>query len=115
MIRRPPRSTLFPYTTLFRSDDTSGILPATRRSAHGLPAMPTSGPVIWVRSLGQADAERGEHPAVDLVISSGHEARPGAGEEGDNLRNLLRPRQPPHGMHPAPVLEGLLDSLLPRS
>src|SRR2546430_12087499 len=23
MIRRPPRSTLFPYTTLFRSDDTS--------------------------------------------------------------------------------------------
>src|SRR4051812_49772156 len=24
MIRRPPRSTLFPYTTLFRSDATSG-------------------------------------------------------------------------------------------
>src|SRR5256885_9554884 len=24
MIRRPPRSTLFPYTTLFRSDLTSG-------------------------------------------------------------------------------------------
>src|SRR5256885_13269555 len=23
MIRRPPRSTLFPYTTLFRSDDSS--------------------------------------------------------------------------------------------
>src|SRR3712207_7960216 len=23
MIRRPPRSTLFPYTTLFRSDDTT--------------------------------------------------------------------------------------------
>src|SRR3712207_7269135 len=28
MIRRPPRSTLFPYTTLFRSD------PAPRRDAH---------------------------------------------------------------------------------
>src|SRR3989442_7936281 len=32
MIRRPPRSTLFPYTTLFRSrftlDDASGVLPA---------------------------------------------------------------------------------------
>src|SRR5438093_6710846 len=26
MIRRPPRSTLFPYTTLFRSRDTSGEL-----------------------------------------------------------------------------------------
>src|SRR3712207_8207578 len=25
MIRRPPRSTLFPYTTLFRSDDTKNI------------------------------------------------------------------------------------------
>ena len=24
MIRRPPRSTLFPYTTLFRSDTTMG-------------------------------------------------------------------------------------------
>src|SRR2546427_1812585 len=28
MIRRPPRSTLFPYTTLFRSDDAeAGVLP----------------------------------------------------------------------------------------
>src|SRR2546427_8579035 len=25
MIRRPPRSTLFPYTTLFRSGDTGGV------------------------------------------------------------------------------------------
>src|SRR5258705_4167181 len=25
MIRRPPRSTLFPYTTLFRSENTSGL------------------------------------------------------------------------------------------
>src|SRR3712207_8018947 len=25
MIRRPPRSTLFPYTTLFRSDHTTGV------------------------------------------------------------------------------------------
>src|SRR6266508_868501 len=26
MIRRPPRSTLFPYTTLFRSDDVGGVV-----------------------------------------------------------------------------------------
>src|SRR5437773_5587176 len=26
MIRRPPRSTLFPYTTLFRSDDRTSVL-----------------------------------------------------------------------------------------
>src|SRR5437667_6420347 len=35
MIRRPPRSTLFPYTTLFRSDG------ATRRSVWPTP-VPTS-------------------------------------------------------------------------
>src|SRR3712207_8750915 len=31
MIRRPPRSTLFPYTTLFRSGDLGGRGPALRR------------------------------------------------------------------------------------
>src|SRR5260370_41058368 len=30
MIRRPPRSTLFPYTTLFRSLFTSGLLTTTK-------------------------------------------------------------------------------------
>src|SRR2546422_11343615 len=29
MIRRPPRSTLFPYTTLFRSEITEGAIAAT--------------------------------------------------------------------------------------
>src|SRR5256885_11512065 len=42
MIRRPPRSTLFPYTTLFRSLAFGDLLDATRRmqtrllSAQGL-------------------------------------------------------------------------------
>src|SRR5256885_8378977 len=31
MIRRPPRSTLFPYTTLFRSEHRMGLLRALRR------------------------------------------------------------------------------------
>src|SRR3712207_7167941 len=35
MIRRPPRSTLFPYTTLFRSRD-----PADRADLHRAPALP---------------------------------------------------------------------------
>src|SRR3712207_8180985 len=35
MIRRPPRSTLFPYTTLFRSRPDSGFLPGPHR---GLPS-----------------------------------------------------------------------------
>src|SRR5580765_8843854 len=33
MIRRPPRSTLFPYTTLFRSDRLSGRPPSPTRMA----------------------------------------------------------------------------------
>src|SRR6266536_1193228 len=40
MIRRPPRSTLFPYTTLFRSR-----APLRRRSAHALPSHPP-----WARA-----------------------------------------------------------------
>src|SRR5256885_14355832 len=34
MIRRPPRSTLFPYTTLFRSRDILARLQVRRRSAN---------------------------------------------------------------------------------
>src|SRR5262245_63645159 len=38
MIRRPPRSTLFPYTTLFRSGSVDAARPAPR-SARGRPAV----------------------------------------------------------------------------
>src|SRR2546422_2250121 len=38
MIRRPPRSTLFPYTTLFRSHERSQNL------SHGLNGWPRSAP-----------------------------------------------------------------------
>src|SRR5436190_20622093 len=35
MIRRPPRSTLFPYTTLFRSRDRHAHAAVNRSSRHG--------------------------------------------------------------------------------
>src|SRR5439155_11769016 len=35
MIRRPPRSTLFPYTTLFRSEELSHASPARLHPADG--------------------------------------------------------------------------------
>src|SRR2546430_13659072 len=35
MIRRPPRSTLFPYTTLFRSPDEQVRPPPRRRASDG--------------------------------------------------------------------------------
>src|SRR2546430_9978951 len=44
MIRRPPRSTLFPYTTLFRSlaqDAAVGLLATSPCPADGVPLMTT--------------------------------------------------------------------------
>src|SRR3712207_8342768 len=35
MIRRPPRSTLFPYTTLFRSDNFSGTAATQAKAKYG--------------------------------------------------------------------------------
>src|SRR2546422_10715994 len=62
MIRRPPRSTLFPYTTLFRSDlphvrvaTVERLIEAYRRTAAAA-VVPTFGerrghPVIWDQEL----------------------------------------------------------------
>src|SRR2546430_6961746 len=44
MIRRPPRSTLFPYTTLFRSHD-GGPGPSGFRAEHPRPFVPVEVPV----------------------------------------------------------------------
>src|SRR3989440_6927666 len=38
MIRRPPRSTLFPYTTLFRSPDNRARRPHAASRTHSAPA-----------------------------------------------------------------------------
>src|SRR2546430_12282083 len=45
MIRRPPRSTLFPYTTLFRSRKRSSRARSPRR-----PVSPWAAPTSWWRS-----------------------------------------------------------------
>src|SRR3712207_8357954 len=61
MIRRPPRSTLFPYTTLFRSEPALGLLDARGWQAEQR------------RRLGhQADAEVA-HQAVRLVARRSEE------------------------------------------
>src|SRR3712207_6854565 len=84
MIRRPPRSTLFPYTTLFRStrvSSTSGTrwtasarcsAPASRSaSLPSVPASPEEGPLV-IRSPGHqgswltVDAERSEEHTSEL-------------------------------------------------
>src|SRR5690349_24071142 len=54
MIRRPPRSTLFPYTTLFRS-------PLGRRSASGRSARRTAGRAAGLSALRRATAPTRAH------------------------------------------------------
>src|SRR2546430_12279149 len=61
MIRRPPRSTLFPYTTLFRSRVRAGVraAPGGAREApdHGA-GRGRAGPTAQGRSQGQRDRDR---------------------------------------------------------
>src|SRR2546430_12378451 len=51
MIRRPPRSTLFPYTTLFRSTALERVTPAARR-----PFARAEGLLLVGGALGRAGA-----------------------------------------------------------
>src|SRR5260370_20202429 len=59
MIRRPPRSTLFPYTTLFRSDGIRRRVAAVRAAAAG------DGGGIRGTDSGRAGccARQGHHPS----------------------------------------------------
>src|SRR3712207_8962144 len=47
MIRRPPRSTLFPYTTLFRSDLASKTKELVEHDAVGLFHLTNAGECSW--------------------------------------------------------------------
>src|SRR2546427_9779143 len=84
MIRRPPRSTLFPYTTLFRSHG-AGV--------RGHPRRPDQ-----VRQGGapRARLDRGAHPHRARAQGPGHRARVGVaaddGAAGD--RRGPRPARP---------------------
>src|SRR2546422_8235312 len=61
MIRRPPRSTLFPYTTLFRSQREEGAHRADRDSgAGGAPGVPRTSVPSRVTGL-RAGARSEEH------------------------------------------------------
>src|SRR3712207_7216211 len=63
MIRRPPRSTLFPYTTLFRSVPAPADAPDAPRLLSAL----TAKPVLFV-----ANVEEGEDRVPDDLRSEEH-------------------------------------------
>src|SRR5690554_8236384 len=73
VIRRPPRSTLFPYTTLFRS---SVIAFPITRIATGTPAIPATpatpvAPIATItRARAKARVTAADHPPEGLCIRS---------------------------------------------
>src|SRR5260370_7477391 len=84
MIRRPPRSTLFPYTTLFRSRDS---------------------PALW----GKVSKRCGNRSSIARIAPAGSVMRyllprPACGESSAGpahpaIRVRERPRQPPRFIH----------------
>src|SRR3712207_8425459 len=63
MIRRPPRSTLFPYTTLFRSDAAEELVAHVSSPCRRAGGSPSQRPVrarTWERSCGRT-ARSEEH------------------------------------------------------
>src|SRR2546429_7091114 len=73
MIRRPPRSTLFPYTTLFRSCS-AGVRPTV---PHRIPIAITASAAlaaisVWVLFLGPARGDAVAYPAVKYARSEEH-------------------------------------------
>src|SRR3712207_7130212 len=80
MIRRPPRSTLFPYTTLFRSQPRHGAAHGALRLVRGsvgtqsreqVSRPPCTGALCWCRSTRHPAVRRG-HQWGDTARSEEH-------------------------------------------
>src|SRR2546427_4907281 len=67
MIRRPPRSTLFPYTTLFRSGDFPGAPAAMKQSSPETKTRPSPSPGT---RAGKGRAARSEEHTSELQSQS---------------------------------------------
>src|SRR5258708_23350175 len=63
MIRRPPRSTLFPYTTLFRSvEDAHGIAAAAHAGDHGIRL------AVGAQEFGRSEEHTSELQSPDHLV-----------------------------------------------
>src|SRR5256885_13244567 len=65
MIRRPPRSTLFPYTTLFRSTRPDSSVATQSDSASGKPNRSPGLMIFVVRQLQRFNEQWRRSPATD--------------------------------------------------
>src|SRR5258708_7272354 len=68
MIRRPPRSTLFPYTTLFRSSIPGGLEPSTSSSAIRSCATCSSWACSGTRGRGRSEEHTSELQSPDHLV-----------------------------------------------
>src|SRR2546430_8388819 len=69
MIRRPPRSTLFPYTTLFRSDFIAGVV-SVNAGGNSFIIQGPHGHQFTVNVNGQTEWERSEEHTSELQSQS---------------------------------------------
>src|SRR2546426_5978383 len=106
MIRRPPRSTLFPYTTLFRSQIGDAARPFGLRLAPdpSAAAFATSGGLTATNAAGPRSVRCGSVrawvDAVEIVEADGT-ARRGTRGGGERGRVVLSPHQ--RKLVPAPL------------
>src|SRR3712207_9372845 len=68
MIRRPPRSTLFPYTTLFRSDVSQNVFANLGWDEVRLPSPVFEGDTIYSRSEVLEKRESRSRANVGIVV-----------------------------------------------
>src|SRR3712207_7881731 len=71
MIRRPPRSTLFPYTTLFRSDsyeDTWGDARGSGRTHEGTDMFAPEGTPIYSVTDGRSEEHTSELQSRQYLV-----------------------------------------------
>src|SRR5687768_18283423 len=73
MILRQPRSTLFPYTTLFRSRGTKGVLEEGEEARGALLAFLLSDPAQGNRLVGEPDVlgDRHVRDQTQLLVDGG--------------------------------------------
>src|SRR2546422_3261962 len=95
MIRRPPRSTLFPYTTLFRSMS----LQKRHLAPAGLGPPQVNGRRTAAPGSGRAPESNARRAGRAVAVAV--EARvPAAGREASGTTPLAPRRRPPPGGHP---------------
>src|SRR2546426_10876529 len=96
MIRRPPRSTLFPYTTLFRSHDSAGLELTSQSWSQSVPAA-----MLGVASASLAEhfafAARPGRYAVDVAITDSETGR--ADRPQLEVREEQAPPEPSSRIH----------------